>query len=225
LERFHGAFKTGEFAVHPRQHEGARNVVVGAIVPNFLRRHLTAQMVVDRDKRGVRGDEGLVRLGDECGIAGEIDEIDFYFFRGTRWSGRGWRPFGIGQSRLNGNLSRDFFFVPVRGGAAFRNFSPPRRHSRGEEQRRHQLRLAGAAVAYNADVSNVLGEIALHANLQKARSGRTISGAGLAPGKLELREEHVAAAPGSPWGGGEGLTNNPCSDLLTTRMLAQRTEW
>jgi len=42
---------------------------------------------------------------------------------------------------------------------------------------------------------------------------------------LELREESVAAAPGSPWGGGEGLTNNPCSDLLTTRMLAQRKEW
>jgi len=42
---------------------------------------------------------------------------------------------------------------------------------------------------------------------------------------LELREENVAAAPGPPWGGGEGLTNNPCSDLLTTRMLAQRKEW
>ena len=35
----------------------------------------------------------------------------------------------------------------------------------------------------------------------------------------------MAAAPGSPWGGGEGLTNNSCSDLLTTRMLAQRKEW
>jgi len=42
---------------------------------------------------------------------------------------------------------------------------------------------------------------------------------------LELREENVAAAPGSPWGGGEGVTNNPCSDLLTTRMLAQRKQW
>ena len=35
----------------------------------------------------------------------------------------------------------------------------------------------------------------------------------------------MAAAPGSPWGGDEGLTNNPCYDLLTTRMLAQRKEW
>src|SRR2546430_17425012 len=99
-----------------------------------------------------------------------------------------------------------------------------RSHSRGEEQRRHQLRLAGAAVAYNADVSDVLGEIALHANLQKARSVRW-KWRGPAPGTLKLREESVAAAPGSPWGGGEGPTNNPWSGLLTRRMLAQRREW
>jgi len=42
---------------------------------------------------------------------------------------------------------------------------------------------------------------------------------------LELREEIEAAAPGSPWGGGEGLTNNPWSALLTRRMLAQGKEW
>jgi hypothetical protein len=34
-------------------------------------------------------------------------------------------------------------------------------------------------VAYNANVSDVLGEIGLHANLQKARSVRKNSGAGL----------------------------------------------
>ncbi len=45
------------------------------------------------------------------------------------------------------------------------------------------------------------------------------------PGKLELREENVAYAPGSPWGGAEGLTNNPWSGLLTKRMLAQGAEW
>src|SRR5712664_3522935 len=50
-------------------------------------------------------------------------------------------------------------------------------------------------------------------------------GRGPAPGKLELREENVAAAPGSPRDGGEGLTNNPWSALLTRRMLAQGKEW
>src|SRR5438034_8974113 len=104
-------------------------------------------MAVDRDKRGVRGDEGRLRLGDECGIAGEIDEIAFYFFRGTRWSGRGWRAFGIAQSRRNGNLARDFFFVSLRGAAAFRNYSPPRRRARAVRHPRDQFRLAVAAVA------------------------------------------------------------------------------
>src|SRR5258708_5292597 len=46
-------------------------------------------------------------------------------------------------------------------------------------------------------------------------------GRGPAPGKLELREENGAAAPGSPWGGGEGRMNRPWSSLLTRRMLAQ----
>src|SRR5262249_49841728 len=56
------------------------------------------------------------------------------------------------------------FVVPVSGGAAIRNFSPPRGHTCGVQQRRHQLRLAGAAVTYNANVSNVLGEIGFHAD-------------------------------------------------------------
>src|SRR5260370_42329154 len=47
------------------------------------------------------------------------------------------------------------------------------------------------------------------------------NGRGPAPGKLKLREENVAAAPRSPWGGGEGLFNNPWSGLLTRRMLTQ----
>jgi hypothetical protein len=35
----------------------------------------------------------------------------------------------------------------------------------------------------------------------------------------------MATAPGSPWGGAEGLTNDPWSSLLTKRMLAQGAEW
>ncbi len=88
---------------------------------------------------------------------------------------------------------------------------------------------AGAAVADNANVSNVLGEIALHKAswLWRPQSGRRGEvrpaefGRGPAPGKLELREENVATAPGSPWGGSEGPAKYPWSDLLTTRMLAQ----
>src|SRR5260370_41328789 len=35
------------------------------------------------------------------------------------------------------------------------------------------------------------------------------------PGKLKLREENVAAAPGTPWGGAEGPSINPRCGLLT----------
>src|SRR6266446_3976691 len=204
LERFHGAFETGEFAVHPGEHESAGNVVLRAVIPNFFRGDLRADVGVYGDERGIGGDERGFGFGDESGITGEIDEINFDFFRRAGGAGGSSGPFGMRETRLNGNLSGDFFFVPVRGGAAFRNFSPARSHARGKEQRRHQLRLAGAAVADNANVSNVPGEIAFH---------KTSRGEGRPegfrrrpePGKLKLREENVAAAPGSPWGGAEGL--------------------
>src|SRR6266700_615849 len=165
LERFHGAFETGELTVHPGENEGARNVVLGAIIPNFFRSDLRADVAVNGDEGGIGGDERGFRFGDESGITGEIDEINFDFLGRTGGAGRSGRPFGEGEARLNGDFSRDFLFVPVGGGAAFRNFSPARRH-------------AGAAVAYNANVSDVLGKIGLHANLQKARSVRKKSGAG-----------------------------------------------
>src|ERR1700738_642987 len=93
------------------------------------------------------------------------------------------RPFGVRDSRLNGKFARDFFFVPVGGGVSLRSFSPSRSCARGEEQRRHQLRLTGAAVADNANVTNVLGEIALHVDLHRARSVLVKKGAGLRPGR------------------------------------------
>ena len=88
-------------------------------------------------------------------------------------------PLGVGQRGLNGKLARDFFFVPVGGGASFRSLSPARRGARGEEQRRDQLRLTGAAVADNANVANVPGEIAFHVDLHRARSVLDEKGAGL----------------------------------------------
>jgi len=59
---------------------------------------------------------------------------------------------------LNGDLARDFFFVPVCGGAASATFPQRGVIPRGVKQRRHQLRLPGAAVADNANVAKVLGE-------------------------------------------------------------------
>ncbi len=161
LKRFHRALKAGKFAVHPGEDERARNVVLGAVIPNFFRGDLRADVSIDGDQRGIGADEGGFRFVDESGVAGEIDEIDFNFVAGAE----GARPFGVGEAGLNRNFSADFFFVPVGGGGAFRNFSPTRSHSRSEEQRRHELRFACAAVAYNAHVSDVLGEIRLHADL------------------------------------------------------------
>jgi hypothetical protein len=121
-------------------------------------------MRIHRDQRRIRGDQRGLGFRDERRVAGEIDEINFNSFGPCRVSA-GSGPFGISEAGLNRDFPGDFFFVPVGRSAAFRNLSPARGHPRSEEQRRHQLRLAGAAVADNANVSYVLGEIALHIDL------------------------------------------------------------
>src|SRR5262249_40874027 len=151
------------------------------------------------------------------GIPRKIDEIDFDFVGRPRRRSGSSGPFGVCQARLNGDFSCDLLVIPIGRGAAFCNLSPSRGHSRGEEQRRHQLRFAGAAVADNANVANVLGGIALHRVLRILLTvRRSLSEArltflrGPAPGKLQLREENAASAPGSPLGGGgEGLMSFP----------------
>ncbi len=56
FQRFHGALKARQFAVHPRQNERPRNVVLRAIIPDFFRGHLHSDVRVHGDERRVRGD-------------------------------------------------------------------------------------------------------------------------------------------------------------------------
>ena len=55
----------------------ARNIVLRAIIPNFFRGHLSADVRVHGDQRGVRGNQRSFRFRDESGIARQIDEINF----------------------------------------------------------------------------------------------------------------------------------------------------
>ena len=163
-ERIEGTLETGEFAIHPGENKGAGNIVFNAVIPDFFGGDLHADMGVDGNERGVGGDEGSLGFRDERAVAGQVDEIDFDFI-----GAHGGGPFGVGEAGLNGDFARDFLFVPIGDRRAFRNFTPPLGHASGVEQRRHQLRFAGAAVAYNAHVADVLGEIGFHADLQRAK--------------------------------------------------------
>ncbi len=129
LQRFHRPFKAGEFAVHPGKHKGPGDIVFGAVIPHFFRGDLRAGMRVDGDERGIGGDQRSFRFGNECGIAGEVEKIDFDGVAATERAG----PFRIRQPRLNGDLPRDLFFIPIGGGAALRNFAETRRRPGGKQ--------------------------------------------------------------------------------------------
>src|SRR5208337_2182872 len=142
----------------PGENESAGNIILGAVIPDFFGGDLSADVRVHGDEGGISGDEGCLGFRDEGGIAGEIDEIELDGIARAKSAG----PFGVRQTRLDGDFTGNFFFVPVRGGGTFRNFAKALGRSGGKEQRRHQLRLAGAAVAYNANISDVLGRINFH---------------------------------------------------------------
>src|SRR5262249_28941345 len=146
------------------------------------------------------------------------------------------RPFRACKPSLNGYFPRDFLFVPIGNRSSIRNLSPPLRHACGVEQRRHQLRLAGAAVAYNANVSNVLSRIDFHTDLQlsspargerRGPSNNSVARA-CAVGKLVLREESVASFARAACGrqgrhaqrtAADGLVSDAASEAKDERKL------
>ena len=128
VERLHRAPEAREFAVHPIQHKRARDIEFRAIVPHAFRGHLRARVRVNHDERGVGGHQRGFRFVDEGDRAGQVDEVDFDFVAPP-----GRRPFGVGEAGLDGHLSADFFFVPIRRGTSLRNLSEALRCAHGEQ--------------------------------------------------------------------------------------------
>ncbi len=128
VERLHRAPEAREFAVHPIQHKRARNIEFRAIVPHAFRGHLHARVRVNHDECGVGGHQRGFRFVDEGDRAGQVDEVDFDLVAPP-----GRRPFGVGQAGLDGHLSADFFFVPIRRGTSLRNLAEALRCARGEQ--------------------------------------------------------------------------------------------
>ena len=86
-------------------------------------------MGVNGDERGVGGDERSFSFGDEGGVTGKIDEINFYRVAAAEGTG----PFSVSETGLNRNFSGNFFFVPVGGCSAIRNFAEALSRSSGEK--------------------------------------------------------------------------------------------
>src|SRR4030095_14772757 len=85
-----------------------------------------------------------------------VDEIDFDLV-----------PLGAGETGRKRVLARDCFLVVVRHRRAVVPPSEPVDRPGIEQQRREQLRLAGAAVAHERDVPEAVGVIDLHRQTSK----------------------------------------------------------
>jgi hypothetical protein len=149
LNRRERALEIGQIAIHPVHHEGARQAVLGAVVPYLFGDHLDAGHGVDQDQRGIGNGEGSFRFSNERAVARRIEQIDLDGFTAS-----GGGPFHVGEAGLNTDFSGDLFLVPVRRGRAIGGLAQTIGHSGGIEQRGSKLSLSRAAMTDNADVSN-----------------------------------------------------------------------
>ena len=156
-DRLHGAFVARQLTVHPVDRERARQVVLGRVVPDLLRYHLHARERVHHDQRRVGRHQRRARIVDERAVARRVQKINSYFFRLAAG-----RPFGVGLARVNRDLPRDFFLVPVRDRVSFGDLPQPGGHPRGKQQRRHQLGFPRVAVTGNTHIAYGLRCIGFH---------------------------------------------------------------
>jgi hypothetical protein len=73
---------------------------------------------VNGDQSRIGGNQRGFCFGDEGGISRQVEEIYFNVAAFAERAG----PLGVSEAGLNRYLSRNFFFVPIRGGAVLRRW-------------------------------------------------------------------------------------------------------
>ena len=142
-QRLERSVEARALAVEPIQHDDARHLELLGGRPDFLGRDLDAGDSVDDDERAIRDAQRRARVAQEVRHAGRVDEIDLVLV-----------PLDVGEAAGQRVLPRDFLFVVI-GDRRPVVHAPEAVHRAGiEQQRRDELRLAGAAVADQGDVSD-----------------------------------------------------------------------
>ena len=130
-------------AVQPVQHDEARAASSSsAACPHLLGRHLDAGHRVDDHQRRIRDAQRGARVAEEVRHPRRVDEIDLAAV-----------PLGVGEAGGEGVLAGDFFFVVVGDRGAFVDLPSRLTAPASKSSAEMQLRLAGAAMADQGDVS------------------------------------------------------------------------
>ena len=154
-ERFEYAVSVGAVAVHAVDDDHARQVDVGAVIPNPLGHDLDASDAVHYNERGVDHGQDHLGLVDEHIEAGGIEQIDLDL-------GVGLAPLDESQAGGNGHLAGDFFFVVVGGGGAVVDAAEARCGSGGVEHGGHERCLAGMPVSDQGKVAEIGSCVCFH---------------------------------------------------------------
>ena len=164
--------------------------------PQLFRLHLDTGDGVDDDDGGFNDAQRRAGIGQEVGEARRVDEVDF-----------GLLPFGVGEAGGEGVLAGDFFVVEVGDGGALVDPADAIDGAGGEEQGRHQLRLAASAMSDDSHVADAGGVVDLHRGIPPAprgfprggvsRPGGKPMGSASAPARDGRKTDHSQGRRGS----------------------------
>ena len=151
MDAFHGALETGAVTVQLIDDNGAGKAELLGGLPHLLGLRFHAGDGVDDDDSGIGGDQGGPGVVDKHVEPGRIEEVDL-----------GLPPFGRRYGGGDRELAVDLFLVKVRYGISFVDPRQARGGACRIKQTGHYGGLPAVAVAYNADVSDVLRFVCLH---------------------------------------------------------------
>ncbi len=145
LEVFEGSLERRSLAVELVDEHHPGDPVPCRVAPVQLRLHLDPVHRTDDEDDQVRHPEGCVNLAGVVGVAGCVDEVELVSV-----------PLHGGQGERQGEALLLLLRLEVACGVAVLDPPHPGEHPRPEEQRLDERGLAGAAVADESDVPDLL---------------------------------------------------------------------
>ncbi len=150
-QRVECARHAGPLAIEPVQDHDLRRFHLLGHRPDFFGRDLGARDRIDDHEGRIRHAQRRARVAQKVRHARRVDEVDLRLV-----------PLDVGEAGGECVLAGDFFLVEIGHRRAFVDATEAVDGTGVEQQRREQLRLAGAAMADQRDIPHALSVVDLH---------------------------------------------------------------
>ena len=205
--------EAGALAIEAVEDDDARDAQLLGGRPDLFGRTSTPGDGVHDHQRGIRDAQRRARVAQEIRHPRRVDEVDLVLV-----------PLDVGEAAGEGVLAGDFFFVVIGDGRPVVHAAEAVDGAGVEEQRGNQLRLPGAAMTDQGDISDVGSIVDLHAGNPPEQF--QLPFASSVPRKKQIILKFVAGTQGMEEKSPEiGIRSRPApSAMLEGTEIAARTQ-